>query len=193
MGQKHIARNGCAARKREKHRSEDRPLQRSRKGCQRYSWYSSATWTGVEVAAAKAGTELPHSKSGAEEDGFALEHFDGEEEGGGGVDAGGKENDGDEIPVVSAGDELFAEKADVEDGDERKFGSELRTGKHGRKSGNDNYKRHRREIALGFLVSFGEEGDGHQNGGEKKGNGEGHEENGDDRLGFELEEKTCGS
>jgi hypothetical protein len=30
-----------------------------------------------------------------EEDGFALEHFDGDEEGGGGVDAGGREDDGD--------------------------------------------------------------------------------------------------
>src|SRR5882724_1957386 len=117
-----------------------------------------------------------NTKSRAKEDGFALEQID-----------------GDEIPVIGAGDEFLAEKADVEDRDERKFGGELRTGKHGRKSGNDNYKRHRREIALGFLVSFGEEGDGHQNGGEKKGNGEGHEENGDDRLGTELEEKTCGS
>jgi hypothetical protein len=29
---------------------------------------------------------------GAEEDGFALKHFDGDEERGGGVDAGGKED-----------------------------------------------------------------------------------------------------
>jgi hypothetical protein len=43
-------------------------------------------------------------KLGAEEDGFALEHFDGEEEGGGGVDAGGGEDDGDVVPVVGAGD-----------------------------------------------------------------------------------------
>src|SRR6267143_374070 len=84
---------------------------------------------------------------GAEEDGFALEHFDGEEEG--------------------------------------------RAGKHGCKGGNDNDKGHGGEVALGFLVSFGEQGDGHQNGRKKNGNGEGHEENGNDRLGSELEEKTC--
>src|SRR6266404_2574176 len=192
MGQKHIARNGCAARKREKHRSEDRPLQRSRKGCQRYSWYSSATWTGVEVAAAKAGTELPHSKSGAEEDRFALEHFDGEEEGGGGVDAGGKENDGNEIPVVGAGDEFFAEKADVEDRDKRKFGSKLNAGKHGGDGRDDDDKGHRREIALGLFVGLGEESDGHQGGGEQNGDGKSHEEDGDDRFGSELEEKSRG-
>jgi hypothetical protein len=38
---------------------------------------------------------LQGKELGAEEDGFALEHFDGDEEGGGGVDAGGGEDDGD--------------------------------------------------------------------------------------------------
>src|SRR5882672_12148413 len=132
-------------------------------------------------------------KLGAEEDGFALEHFDGEEKGGGGVDAGGSENDGDEIPVIRAGDELFAEKANVKDGDERKFGSELHAGKHGRNSGNDDDKGHRREIALGLFVGLGEESDGHQDSGEQNGDGKSHEEDGYDRFGSEPEEKTCGS
>ncbi len=52
-------------------------------------------------------------KLGAEEDGFALEHFDGEEKRDGGVEAGGGEDHPDVIPVVSAGDEFLAEKADI--------------------------------------------------------------------------------
>src|SRR6266513_3605607 len=43
-------------------------------------------------------------RSGAEEDGFALEHFDGDEEGGSGIHAGGGENHRDVIPVIGAGD-----------------------------------------------------------------------------------------
>ena len=48
--------------------------------------------------------ELPHSKLGAEKDGFALEHFDGEKEGNGSVGAGRAENDGDQVPMVGPGD-----------------------------------------------------------------------------------------
>jgi hypothetical protein len=40
----------------------------------------------------------------AEEDGFALEHFDGEEEGDGGVDTVGCKNDDNQIPMIGAGD-----------------------------------------------------------------------------------------
>lgn len=54
---------------------------------------------------------------GAEEDGFALEGFDGDEDGDGGVDAGGGEDDGDGVPVIGAGDDFFADEAGVEDGD----------------------------------------------------------------------------
>jgi hypothetical protein len=43
----------------------------------------------------------------AEEDGFTLEHFDGEEEGDASVDAGGTEDDGDGVPVVGSGYEIF--------------------------------------------------------------------------------------
>jgi hypothetical protein len=43
-------------------------------------------------------------KLGTEEDGFALEHFDGEEESGGGVDAGGTKDHSDYVPMISAGD-----------------------------------------------------------------------------------------
>src|SRR6267154_4284472 len=54
-------------------------------------------------------SEGTRESSGAKEHGFALEHLDGQEEGYGGIQAGGNKNDGDEIPVVSAGDEFFAE------------------------------------------------------------------------------------
>ena len=54
-------------------------------------------------------SEGSRESSGAEEDGFALEHLDGEEQGYGGIHAGGNKDDGDEIPVVSAGDKFFAE------------------------------------------------------------------------------------
>ena len=54
---------------------------------------------------------------GAEEDGFALEGFDGDEDGSGGVDAGGGEDDGDGSPVVGAGDNFFTDEAGVENGD----------------------------------------------------------------------------
>ena len=48
-------------------------------------------------------------KLGTEEDGFALEGFDGDEDGGGGVDAGGGEDHGDGSPVVGAGDNFLAD------------------------------------------------------------------------------------
>jgi len=47
--------------------------------------------------------------SGAEEDGFALEGFDGDENGEGGVDGGGGEDYGYGVPVVGAGDDFFAD------------------------------------------------------------------------------------
>lgn len=39
---------------------------------------------------------------GAEKHRFALEHFDGKEKGDGGVDARGRKNDGDIVPMVRA-------------------------------------------------------------------------------------------
>src|SRR5208282_312866 len=53
----------------------------------------------------------------AEEDGFALEGFDGDEDGDGRVDAGGGEDRRDGTPMVGAGDDFFADEAGVEDGD----------------------------------------------------------------------------
>ena len=64
------------------------------------------------------GRPYAERKLGAEEDGFALEHFDGDEECRGGVDTGGREDDGDVVPVISADDQLLAEETDIEDGDE---------------------------------------------------------------------------
>lgn len=49
------------------------------------------------------------TRLGTEEDGFALEGFDGDENGDGGVDAGGCEDYGDGVPVVGAGDDFFAD------------------------------------------------------------------------------------
>src|SRR5712664_3423067 len=68
---------------------------------------------------------LGESGLGAEEDGFALEGFEGQEEGESGVDAGGGEDDGDGIPVISAGDDLLADQAGVENGNEGELGGEL--------------------------------------------------------------------
>ncbi len=77
---------------------------------------------------------------GAEEDGFALEHFDGEEERSGRVNARGEENEGDVIPMIGASNELLAEKAGTEDRNEGKFGSELDTRKHGGDGRDDDHK-----------------------------------------------------
>jgi hypothetical protein len=55
---------------------------------------------------------------GAEEDGFALEGFDGDEDGDGGVDAGGSEDDCYGAPVVGAGNDFFADQAGVKNGNE---------------------------------------------------------------------------
>src|SRR5258708_37586539 len=96
-------------------------------------------------------------RSGAEEDGFALEHFDGEEEGDGGVNASGEEDENDGVPVIGSGDELLAKKADIQDGDEGELGSELDAGEHGGDGGGDNDKNHRREKALGVFLRFEED------------------------------------
>ena len=94
-------------------------------------------------------------RSGAEEDVFALEHFYGEEERDGGINAGGEKNQGDEVPVVGAGDEFLAEQAGVENGNQGELGGELDPGKHGGDGGNDDQEGQRRNIALRFLVAFG--------------------------------------
>src|SRR5277367_665645 len=117
----------------------------------------------------------------AEEDGFALEHFYGDEEGGGGVDAGGGEDDGDVVPVIGAGDQFFAEETDVENGNEGQFQREIDSGQHGGDGGNDDQKGHGREVALRFFVGFGEKRDGEECGGKKYGDGNGHEEDGERR------------
>jgi|SRR5580658_8541810 hypothetical protein len=59
----------------------------------------------------------PYKGLRAEEDGFALEGFDGDEDGDGGVDTGGGEDYGDGAPMVGAGDDFFADEAGVQDGD----------------------------------------------------------------------------
>src|SRR6266566_1394539 len=92
----------------------------------------------------------------AEEDGFALEHLDGEEEGSGGVDAGRCKDDGDEIPMVSANHKFLAEQTYIEDGDERQFGSELHTRQHRRDRRDDDDEDERHDIALRFFVALGE-------------------------------------
>src|SRR5579859_1088305 len=131
--------------------------------------------------------------SGAEEDGFALEHFDGDEESDGCVYAIGSEDQCDQIPMIRACHEFLTQKAGSENGNERKFGGELDAGKHGGDGGNDDNESHGSEIALGFLVGFGEESDGHEDRGEKNGDRKSHEEDGDDGLGAEVKEEARGS
>ena len=113
----------------------------------------------------------------AEEDGFALEHFDSERQSNGGVDAGGRKDDGDEIPMIGASDEFFAEQTDTENGDKREFGIQLNAGKHGGDGGDDDDKHERHDVALGFLVAFCESRNGDQSGREKNRQGQCHDEN----------------
>src|SRR5277367_4317439 len=123
----------------------------------------------------------------AEEDGFALEHFYGDEEGGGGVDAGGGEDDDDVVPVVGAGDQFFAEEADVENGNEGELCVEIDAGKHGGYRG-DNYQKHKwRDVALRLLIGFGEQRDGDERGREEHGDGQGHQKHRGDGDGAKVE------
>src|SRR5260370_36676961 len=100
--------------------------------------------------------KLASEKLGAEENGFALEHFDGEEEGDGGVDAGGKENEGDEIPVIGAGEEFFAEQAHIDNRDEGQFGGEFDARENDRNSGENEDSRHQVQEALRFFITLRE-------------------------------------
>src|SRR5713101_7249651 len=50
---------------------------------------------------------------GAEEDVFALEHFHGDEDGRGRVDARGSEDQRDEVPVIRPGDDFLADQTGV--------------------------------------------------------------------------------
>src|SRR5712664_510607 len=135
---------------------------------------------------------LQRKKLGAEEDGFALEHFDGEEEGGRGVDAGRAEDDGDEVPVVSTGDEILAEQTDIENGNERKFGSEFNARQHGGDRRDDHDEHERCDVALGFFMAFGKQRDGKERGGKHYGEWQRHEENGKNCADADVELRRTG-
>jgi hypothetical protein len=62
---------------------------------------------GIGRIAAVPAAEAP--VSGTEEHVLALEHFDGQKKRHAGVDASGKKNDGDKIPMIRAGDEFLAQ------------------------------------------------------------------------------------
>src|SRR6266571_3297328 len=125
--------------------------------------------------------------SGAKEDGFALKHFDSDEECGGGIKTSGEKDESYESPMVGAGDKFFAEQAHVENGNDGEFRSELNARQHGCNGRDDNDESHGSEIALGFFVGFGKERDGHKHGGEENGNGQGHYEDGEDRAKTDVE------
>ena len=127
---------------------------------------------------------LPHRGAlllalGAKEDGFALEHLDGQEERGDGVDARRRKNDCDVVPVIRADDELLAEKADVEDGDEGELQVEFDAREHSGDGGKDDDKQEWRDVTLRFLVAFRERGDGEEDGSKKNRQRKGHDENGE--------------
>jgi len=108
---------------------------------------------------------------GAEEDGLTLEHFDGNEESDGGVGAGRDEDDGDGTPMIGAGNDLLADEAGAQDRDEGELRIELDAGHergHGR---NDDEEGHGSDIALGFFVALGKEGDSEEQGREQDGEG----------------------
>src|SRR5205807_4269847 len=118
---------------------------------------------------------------GAEEDRLALEHFDGDEERRGRIDAAREQNKQDVVPVKSAGDYFFAEQASGEDWNEKELGGEVETGQKRGDRRDDHDKRHRGQVALRFFVAFGEQGDRQQDRGKEHCQGQGHEKNGQDR------------
>jgi hypothetical protein len=124
--------------------------------------------------------------SGTEEHVFALEHFHTEEEGYSCVDASGKENDGDEIPVIRAGSQFLAQQAGVENRNESEFGVQV-DGKHGGNRWDDDDEHQRADVALRFLVAFGEERDGHESSGKEHRNRQDHDENGKHRREVNLQ------
>jgi hypothetical protein len=57
----------------------------------------------------------PLQRLGTEEDGFTLEHLDGDEKSRCSVDTGGCEDKRDVIPVIGAGDKFLAKQAGIKD------------------------------------------------------------------------------
>src|SRR5712692_11663978 len=93
--------------------------------------------------------------SGTKEDGFALKHLDSNEEFGGGINTSREKDEDYEGPMVGTGDKFLAEQANVENGNDGEFRSELNAGQHGRNGRDDHDESHGSEIALGFFVGFG--------------------------------------
>src|SRR5260370_38944600 len=112
-----------------------------------------------------------------------------EEEGDGGVDAGGKENEGDEIPVIGAGDEFFAEQAHIDNRDEGQFGSEFDAREDGRNSGDDDDHRHGGQVALRFFITLSEKRDGNEHIGENDLDSQSQYENAKDRTRPNVQER----
>src|SRR5262249_45548858 len=108
----------------------------------------------------------------------ALEHFDGDEERKGSIDAAGSQDKQNVVPMKSAGNNFLADQAGAENGDESKLRIQLEARE---KRGNSRYhydESHRCKVTLGFLVTLGEQSDGQKGRGEKHGQGERHEEHG---------------
>src|SRR5215472_2044117 len=115
---------------------------------------------------------------GAEEDGFALEHLYGDEQRKGGIDAAGRQDEQNVVPMKSAGNNLLANQAGAENGNQSELGIQIETGQE-RSNRRDNHDEgHRREVTLCFFVAFGEQSNGQQGCREEHRQGQGHEKNG---------------
>src|SRR5207248_11166940 len=101
------------------------PNTSTRRNSLSHSWRSFMALTHGSYSWLPSSRRPSIGASGAEEDGFALEGFDGEEQGYGGIDAGGDKNEGDGVPMIGAGHDFFADQAGVENGDKRELGGEL--------------------------------------------------------------------
>src|ERR1700732_3258609 len=82
--------------------------------------------------------------SGAEKHGFAVEHLYRDKDSRASVKAGGEKDQGYGVPVVSAGNQIFAEQTYVENRYQRQPWSELYSWKHGRDGRNDDHNHERR-------------------------------------------------
>ena len=130
--------------------------------------------------------------SRAEQHVLALEHLYRQEQGQSGVYACGGEDEADGVPMISARYDFLADQAGAEYRYQSQFGCQFHAREKRRHGGNDDEEGHGSEITLGFLVSFGEQGDGHQCRGKENGKRKSHGKNQQDRLGAQLQDERGG-
>ena len=103
-----------------------------------------------------------------------MEHLYCDKDGRASVKAGGEKDQGYGVPVVSSGNQIFAEQTYDENRHQRQPWSELYSWKHGRDGRNDDHNHERRDVALRFLIALGEKRDSEQRGGKHHRQRQGH-------------------